>query len=1127
MAQEIKIELKIEGLEVGQKNVKLLNSSIKTLADTSEKTKDSLSGISKTLSSVKGAFGSVIDSVTSLSGLFLGLAAGFSLKQTIDAAIAQEEAINELNVALRITGQYSDATSKSLQDFASEMQRTTRFSDDSVLKTQSLIQSLANLDEKGLKKATTAAIEMASALRLDLNTAATLVGKSAIGEIGTFSRYGIVIQKSSSDAKTFANTLDVLNSKFGGSAVGQVNTFAGAFDQLQNAFGDLLEEAGNIVIKNPILIDAIKSTTVWIYQLIGSFDEARKNIRDFAIKVLEKFIEMGDTISVIFIAIKSTFYTAFIAVLIEMAFIVARTTKLMAKDFVIFAAEVGASLRAATVSISAFAAAIRASTLAVSIFKGVISFGLFIALDLLIGYILTLKDEVGTWGNLFTVVSNKALSAIYAISIPVKQLTLDAIELAAKGFGAVFEGINKLRALVSLPPKGVGFLESINEAGKSVEQDLAIVKRKIIAFETESAGIYQDAADKNGKIFGQEFAQKMLDELKGSGEKAAKVVDEGAKKDPPKISIKIDENKIKSDFENLQKSLRGIEDGELGKIKANYDAQNEIIRKAYKNQVVLEDGTVVSKKVANELKLANDKDYLEKRLTLERKNADEILKTITSAVSSASAFLKFGVEVFFSPTAAKQFKPLVDAISKNFPKAASFLDKTVGKLLDGVTFMGIEVGKIVMAFFDIFTQAPEKFSEMFTNMIAQLPLQLANIMTNIANLIGGPIAMSMVQGFIANIPTMIKQFTYSLVTLMASPMFWLSVAYAAVEALITAIPAAGQAFIDGIKDGFNQLISTNLFKKFGENIFEGFRDLFEKFNPVNILSKMFKLEDPGSGTIEKFTGLHFPFVKFASGGIVNGPVKTGGDASINDVVPALLSAGEVVLPRSIVKGGAGSVIEFLKSIGVPIMGLKFGGRIGGAISGAISSVIGSASGAISGVVDVGGGFISDAINQIQNVLGINVIPEWIMELYRSLKAIGASVDLVDLVKNPMASVTGAVRGVIGTFLKGPLSKVMRPPELAQGGEVKRVPGGFAGDTFGPAMLTSGEMVIDRSTSQRLKTFLENPQSEERTRAVETLLVRVLDLLERPIQVESTLAVDNRAFADIMLTLNRSNARITA
>ncbi len=204
------------------------------------------------------------------------VAGAFSVKKIIEAASAQEDAVNQLNTALRISGKYSEQASKDFQSYASSLQETSKFGDEVILQNAALIQSLGDLSQNALKDATKAALDMSAALGIDLTSAATLVGKAAAGEIGSFSRYGVIIKKGADNAETFSNALTALNSKFGGAAAAQVNTYSGASAQLSNTFGDLLEKLGDLFVKNEILVSVIKGVNK-AFLLMQSFIENNKD----------------------------------------------------------------------------------------------------------------------------------------------------------------------------------------------------------------------------------------------------------------------------------------------------------------------------------------------------------------------------------------------------------------------------------------------------------------------------------------------------------------------------------------------------------------------------------------------------------------------------------------------------------------------------------------------------------------------------------------------------------------------------------------------------------------------------------------------------------------------------------
>lgn len=194
-----------------------------------------------------------------LAAAAAGIAAfGVVLSKGISEAIAGENALNELNNALARTGQYSKEASLDMQEFAAGLQKTSVFAAGAIISNAALIQSLGKLSTEGLKEATQAAADLSAALGVDLRTASMMVGKAAAGEIGSFSRYGLVIREGATNAETFANALAAINKQFGGAAAAQVNTYGGRMEQLKNTISDLLEELGKAIIKSPAVVAGIK-----------------------------------------------------------------------------------------------------------------------------------------------------------------------------------------------------------------------------------------------------------------------------------------------------------------------------------------------------------------------------------------------------------------------------------------------------------------------------------------------------------------------------------------------------------------------------------------------------------------------------------------------------------------------------------------------------------------------------------------------------------------------------------------------------------------------------------------------------------------------------------------------------
>jgi hypothetical protein len=253
-----------------------ISQATKQVADFTKKAETQFDGLSKTFKTIGLA----------AAGAFAAIGVGFSLKKAISEASAFEVEVNRLKTALELSGITTEQATNEFLDYASALQKTTTFSDDAVLSTASLIQSISKLPTDQLQRATKAALDLSTALRIDLNTASRLVAKAAEGNVDAFRRYGIQIQKGKDNTETFANALTALESKFGGSSERAVNTFSGAISQLQNAANDSLKAFGGFIIQSPEVIQAIQTITSGFVKLTQAISDnegfVQRSIKAFA-----------------------------------------------------------------------------------------------------------------------------------------------------------------------------------------------------------------------------------------------------------------------------------------------------------------------------------------------------------------------------------------------------------------------------------------------------------------------------------------------------------------------------------------------------------------------------------------------------------------------------------------------------------------------------------------------------------------------------------------------------------------------------------------------------------------------------------------------------------------------------
>lgn len=199
---------------------------------------------------VGGRLRSLKDSIFSLRTAIAGWVAFVSTRvvgQIVAAFAEQEKAVIRLNTALRVTGRYTEEGTEKIQAMAAEMQNLTTVTDEAALGISATLAQLATgLTTDQLAEAQKAVIGLSEAFGIDLQSAATLVGKTLSGEMNALGRYGIQIDEAGSQQQKF-NQIVAQTAGFFDVAVGSAQSLSGQYAQAKNAIGELLETFGQII----------------------------------------------------------------------------------------------------------------------------------------------------------------------------------------------------------------------------------------------------------------------------------------------------------------------------------------------------------------------------------------------------------------------------------------------------------------------------------------------------------------------------------------------------------------------------------------------------------------------------------------------------------------------------------------------------------------------------------------------------------------------------------------------------------------------------------------------------------------------------------------------------------------
>lgn len=251
--KELKAALE-ESAKVTARSTKQMEDAITKFAESASKETSNLDNVMNVFAGTTLA--NILVSATNMAKEALGELWGLFKEGVQGAAEAEQQTLRLAN-SLASTGKYSQGALESLTKFADEMERTTGIEGEAITKNLALLSSMTRLSGEGLERAQTAAINLSSAMGIDLDTATKMVGKAAEGSTDAFGKYGIKIQETADKNLTFANTLAEIEKRFGGAAAGNMQSFQGALAGLKNAFEDVFKALGEVVVKNPAVIATI------------------------------------------------------------------------------------------------------------------------------------------------------------------------------------------------------------------------------------------------------------------------------------------------------------------------------------------------------------------------------------------------------------------------------------------------------------------------------------------------------------------------------------------------------------------------------------------------------------------------------------------------------------------------------------------------------------------------------------------------------------------------------------------------------------------------------------------------------------------------------------------------------
>jgi hypothetical protein len=337
----------------------------------------------------------------------------------VDETTSAQRATNQLAAAIKSTGGVSGQTVAGLKAQASALQDITTYGGEAIKSGQGLLLTFSNIRGDVFTRATSAILDMSTAMGTDLNSAAMQLGKALndpVKGMGALGRAGIQFStdqkkvitdliRTGDVAKAQGVILDTLERKYQGSASAARNTLGGALEALKNAWGDAFELGGGAA---DMLLAAINRLSASVRD--PAFVAAIQNIGAFLLNSASLGIQALATLTGAFTAFKANL------------------------DFI----------QNAAIAVGAVLVFTFGPTLAAMFYSAATAvFGLTSAMAALNAVIYA--NPLGA----FAVMITAAVAAVYyfrdeiqsAIGVDVVQITKDAANLVINSFVAAFEDI--------------------------------------------------------------------------------------------------------------------------------------------------------------------------------------------------------------------------------------------------------------------------------------------------------------------------------------------------------------------------------------------------------------------------------------------------------------------------------------------------------------------------------------------------------------------------------------------------------------------------------------------------------------------------------------------------------------
>jgi methyl-accepting chemotaxis protein len=269
-----------------------------------------LNGLEKEVKQARKGFGAFGKTIAKVAVAMAGAVASFIairaavkgfvnlFRSSADAASDFELIVRKLGVSLGLAGEKDipGAVSK-LREFATEIQKTTAFSDNFVLSISQILATMGVGSEK-LEEYTKAVLDYSAATGRDAVNAASQFVKTLGGSLGELSEAFPALKELTQEQLRAGEALDCAAKKLGGFSEAIAETSAGIKARLENTIGDTLKKLG--LVTDPF-IKEMRRAGIEIFEGLQKSIEENEEVwlgffRDLSIKGVDAVIKLMEAV---------------------------------------------------------------------------------------------------------------------------------------------------------------------------------------------------------------------------------------------------------------------------------------------------------------------------------------------------------------------------------------------------------------------------------------------------------------------------------------------------------------------------------------------------------------------------------------------------------------------------------------------------------------------------------------------------------------------------------------------------------------------------------------------------------------------------------------------------------------